>query len=95
MQKDFIDIAAHELGNPIQPILTLTEILKNKATDMQQRELHDVVARSIKKLKQLTEDILDVTRIESQTLQLHKERLNLSETILNTIADSRNQIKRE
>jgi signal transduction histidine kinase len=95
MQKDFINIAAHELRNPIQPILTLTEILRNKATDKEQRELHDVVSRSVKKLKQLTEDILDVTRIESQTLQLHKEQLNLSETILNTIADSRNQIKRE
>lgn len=51
MQKDFIDIAAHELRNPIQPILTLTEILRNKTTDKEQRELHDVVARSVKKLK--------------------------------------------
>ncbi|MGB7637106.1 MAG: histidine kinase dimerization/phospho-acceptor domain-containing protein, partial [Nitrososphaeraceae archaeon] len=51
MQKDFINIAAHELRNPIQPILTLTEILRNKATDKEQRELHDVVARSVKKLK--------------------------------------------
>ena len=95
MQKDFINIAAHELRNPIQPILSLTEILRNKATDKEQRELQDVVVRSVKKLKQLTEDILDVTRIESQTLQLHKERFNLSETVLNTIADSRNQIKRD
>jgi signal transduction histidine kinase len=94
MQKDFINIAAHELRNPIQPILSLTEILKNKATDMEQRELQDIVFRSVKKLKQLTEDVLDVTRIESQTLQLHKERFNLSEMILNAIADSRNQSKK-
>jgi two-component system, OmpR family, sensor histidine kinase VicK len=94
MQKDFINIAAHELRNPIQPILTITEILKNKATDMEQRELQDVVVRSVKKLKQLTEDVLDITRIESQTLQLHKERFNLSEMILNAIADSRNQSKK-
>ena len=93
MQKDFINIAAHELRNPIQPILSLTEILKNKATDMEQRELQEVVVRSVKKLKQLTEDVLDVTRIESRTLQLHKERFNLSEMILSAIADSRNQRK--
>ena len=68
MQKDFINIAAHELRNPIQPILALTEILRNKATDNEQRELLDVVVRSVKKLKQLTEDVLDVTRIESQSL---------------------------
>ena len=47
MQKDFIDIPPHELRNPIQPILTLTEILRNKATDKE----HDVVTRSVKKLK--------------------------------------------
>jgi two-component system, OmpR family, sensor histidine kinase VicK len=95
MQKDFINIAAHELRNPIQPILALTEILRNKATDNEQRELLDVVVRSVKKLKQLTEDVLDVTRIESQSLQLHKERFNLSEMILNAFADFRNQSKNE
>jgi len=91
MQKDFINIAAHELRNPIQPILALTEILRNKTTDNEQRELLDVVVRSVKKLKQLIEDVLDVTRIESQSLQLHKERFNLSEMILNAFADFRNQ----
>ncbi|HET7389584.1 MAG TPA: HAMP domain-containing sensor histidine kinase [Nitrososphaeraceae archaeon] len=95
MQRDFINIAAHELRNPIQPILALTEILRNKATDNEQRELLDVVVRSVKKLKQLTEDVLDVTRIESQSLQLHKERFNLSEMILNAFADFRNQSKKE
>ena len=95
MQKDFINIAAHELRNPIQPILALTEILRNKATDNEQRDLLDVVVRSVKKLKQLTEDVLDVTRIESQSLQLHKERFNLSEMILNAFADFRNQSKKE
>jgi two-component system sensor histidine kinase VicK len=95
MQKDFINIAAHELRNPIQPILALTEILRNKAIDNEQRELLDVVVRSVKKLKQLTEDVLDVTRIESQSLQLHKERFNLSEMILNAFADFRNQSKNE
>ncbi len=95
MQKEFINIAAHELRGPIQPILGLTEVLRNKAADKEQRELLDAVFRSAKKLKQLTEDILDVTRIESQSLSLRKERFNLNEMILNTIADSRNQIKRD
>jgi two-component system, OmpR family, sensor histidine kinase VicK len=88
MQRDFINIAAHELRNPIQPILTLTDVVKNKVTDTEQKELLDVVVRNAKKLKQLTEDVLDVTRIESQTLQLHKERFNLREMVQNTITDS-------
>jgi two-component system, OmpR family, sensor histidine kinase VicK len=95
MQKEFINIAAHELRGPIQPILGLTEVLRNKTTDKEQQELQDAVYRSARKLKQLTEDVLDVTRIESQTLQLHKERFNLSEMILNVISDSKNQVKEE
>jgi signal transduction histidine kinase len=95
MQKEFINIAAHELRGPIQPILGLIEVLRNKATDKEQQELQDAVFRSAKKLKQLTEDVLDVTRIESQSLQLHKEHFNLSKMIINTIVDCRNQIKKE
>ena len=94
-QKEFINIVAYELRGPIQPILGLTEILRNKATDKEEQELHDAVLRSAKKLKQLTEDVLDVTRIESQSLQLHKEKFNLSEMILTIISDSKNQIKKE
>src|SRR5690242_254120 len=72
----------------------MTCVLRNKAaTNKEQQELQDAVYRSAKKLKQLTEDVLDVTRIESQSLQLHKERLNLTEMIQNTIADSKNQVK--
>jgi two-component system sensor histidine kinase VicK len=73
MQKDFIDIATHELRTPIQPILGFVEILKDKAKDENQKELLNIVSRNAKKLKQLTEDILQVSKIESQSLQLHKE----------------------
>ena len=62
MQKEFINIAAHELRGPIQPIIGLTEILKNKATDKKQRELQNVVFRNAKKLKRLTEDVLQVSK---------------------------------
>jgi signal transduction histidine kinase len=50
MQKEFINIAVHELRNPIQPIIGLTEILKSKTTDKKQQELHDIVAKSAKRL---------------------------------------------
>ncbi len=45
--------------------------------------------------RQLTEDILDVSRIESNSLRLKKEHFNLSEMVLNCISDFRNQIKKE
>src|ERR671921_830805 len=97
MQQEFISIAAHELRNPIQPILGLSAILRSKAEgDIKQyRELLDVIHRNAKKLQQLTEDILDVAKIESQTLNLNKSQFNLKELILNTIADIKTHLKNE
>ena len=80
MQKEFINIAAHELRTPIQPILGLTQVLRSNVKDTKQRELLDVIIRNAKRLQRLTENILDVTRIESQSLYLKKERFNLNES---------------
>jgi two-component system, OmpR family, sensor histidine kinase VicK len=96
MQKEFIDIAAHELRTPIQPILGLTGVLRSrKGRDKEEEELMDVIIRNARRLQRLTEDILDITRIESQSLHLKKERFDINEVILNAITDSRNHIKRE
>jgi two-component system, OmpR family, sensor histidine kinase VicK len=99
MQKEFIDVAAHELRTPIQPILGLTQMIYSKIdedeypyTRKQQKELLEAVIRNANRLQRLTEDILDVTRIESQNLSLNLERINLDEMILNAINDTkRNQ----
>jgi two-component system, OmpR family, sensor histidine kinase VicK len=88
IQKDFINIAAHELRSPIQPILGLSEILSTMIKDSQQLELLQVINRNAKRLQRLTEDILDVTRIESQSLIIKKVRFNIIEVIQSTIADS-------
>jgi two-component system, OmpR family, sensor histidine kinase VicK len=90
-QKDFVNIAAHELRTPIQPILSLSEIIRPKV-DNKEREYIDVIIRNAKRLQRLAEDILDVTKIESHSLTLHKERFNVNEVISNTIQDIRNQI---
>jgi two-component system, OmpR family, sensor histidine kinase VicK len=92
MQKEFINVAAHELRTPIQPILGLSEILQSKIKDNEQRRLIDVISRNAKRLQRLTEDILDITKIESQTLKLNKEKINLNEKILNVINDVKGQI---
>jgi signal transduction histidine kinase len=92
LMDEFINIAAHELRTPIQPILGLTGILQSKSNDPEQRELLDVTLRNAKRLQRLTENILDVTKIESQSLKLDKEQFNLNENILNVIKDVENQI---
>jgi signal transduction histidine kinase len=87
MQEEFINIAAHELRTPIQPILGLTQVIRSNAKDPKQCQLLDVTIRNAKRLQQLTEDILDVTRIESQSLNLNKEQFNLNDVITNAIDD--------
>ena len=88
MQKEFIDVAAHELRTPIQPIIGLSEVVIHNTNDMQQAKLLEVINRNAKRLHRLTEDILDVTKIESQSLKLNKEQFNLNEVITNAIEDT-------
>ncbi|MGC2573870.1 MAG: HAMP domain-containing sensor histidine kinase [Candidatus Nitrosopolaris sp.] len=94
MQKEFIDIAAHELRTPIQPILGLTEILlSDKRLDRAaQKDKLNVIARNAKRLKLLTDDILDVTKIEGHTLQLKKELINVNHIISSIIEKIKNQM---
>ena len=94
MQKEFLDIAAHELRTPIEPILGLTGVLRSDKTmdRASEEELLDVILRNAKRLQRLADDIVDTTKIESQSLILNKERLNLNDVISNGIQDIKNQI---
>ncbi len=100
MQREFINIAAHELRTPIQPILTFSEVLcSNRQKDYKGRNgvkakaelvLLDVIIRNAKRLRQLTSNVLDVTKIETQTMQLSKEQFNFNQVIIDIIKDYRN-----
>ena len=87
MQNEFINIAAHELRTPIQPILGLSQVLSHELHDIYQIQLVDVIIRNARRLQKLTEDILDITKIETQKLQLKKEQCNLNDIIKNCISD--------
>jgi signal transduction histidine kinase len=86
MKDEFVNIAAHELRTPIQPILGLSEILRPKV-NKEDSQYVDVIVRNAKRLQRLTEEILDVTKIESQSLKLKKEEFNLNDVIINCIND--------
>ena len=91
MQKEFINVAAHELRTPIQPIIGLSDMLvssNDKGSD--NRNMAEVIYRNAKKLQRLAEDILDVTKIESNTLNLKEEKFNIGEVISSTISDYEN-----
>jgi two-component system sensor histidine kinase VicK len=86
--KEFINIAAHELRTPIQPILGLSEMLHSARNDPQQpRRLVEVIIRNANKLENLAEDILDVTRIEGGHLQISIEKIDLHELVQSVVLD--------
>ena len=93
MKQEFMDIVAHELRTPIQPILGLAQILKDQISDTTQTKFLDVILRNAKRLQRLQEDMLDVTRIESGSMKIYKESFNLNEMIFNVIQDLSTQLK--
>jgi signal transduction histidine kinase len=87
MQRQFIDIAAHELKTPIQPILGYAEMLLEEELNDKKRHALMGIVRNSERLQKLASDILDITKIESKTFQLHKKSLNLDSVIANIVKD--------
>ncbi|MFL6319153.1 MAG: ATP-binding protein [Nitrososphaeraceae archaeon] len=92
MQKEFINIASHELRTPTQAILSYSELLQKHPE--RKEEMIQALSRNAGRLQRLTDDILDVTRIESETLMLKIEPLNIGDLISSIVEDYRNQIEK-
>ena len=92
LMNEFVNVASHELRNPIQPIVGISEVLRSKIKNDEQLVLIDIIIRNAKRLQRLTEDILDVARIESRSLKLNNELFELNGIILNVIQDVKDRI---
>jgi two-component system, OmpR family, sensor histidine kinase VicK len=95
MQSEFISAAAHELRTPIQPIISSVGIIRSRRGNMKVQELDDsldMITRNADRLRQLSSDILDVTKIEGNSLELQKEQLDLNEVLFNAVEDYKKQI---
>ena len=93
MQKEFINVASHEIKTPTQAILGYTELLQRHPEKREQ--ISDVLYRNAKRLQRLTNDILDVARIESQTLKINKDKFSLTDLISSIVEDFKNDIQRK
>jgi two-component system sensor histidine kinase VicK len=94
--KEFINIAAHELRTPLQPILGLSEMLHDARNDPQQhKKLVEIIVRNAYKLENLAENILDITRIESGHLQLSMKEIDLHELVESVVSDFQAVIENE
>lgn len=93
MQKEFINIASHEMKTPTQAIIGYTDLIHKhpeKREDMMQS-----ISRNAVRLQRLTNDILDVTRIDSHTLNLHKEQFNIGNLLAYIVQDYVGYIEKE
>jgi signal transduction histidine kinase len=102
IQREFINMAAHELRTPITPILGYAEILEaeqekeeqegiagEKENDRNKNKRNNInaIIRNAKRLKQVSQRILDTASIEAKIFKLDKERLNLADVLLNAVDD--------
>jgi two-component system sensor histidine kinase VicK len=85
MQREFINIASHELKTPTQAILGYSTLIQGHPE--RRDEMIRAIERNAIRLQSLTNSILDVSRIESQTLKLNKEKFNINEKIRNVVED--------
>ena len=100
MQKEFINIAAHELRTPAQSVLGYAELIREDALHRQSNigesiEAIEAIYRNAERLQRLTNEILDVSRIESQTLNLDKEVFNLDDLLLRIVEDYKSHIRKD
>jgi two-component system, OmpR family, sensor histidine kinase VicK len=91
MQREFINIAAHELKTPTQAILGFSNLLKHYPE--RRDEVIEVIGRNAVRLQTLITNILDVTKIESQNLRLNTEIFDICNLISIIIEDYKERIK--
>jgi signal transduction histidine kinase len=92
MQREFINIASHEMKTPTQAILGYSKLIQRHPE--KREEMIQAISRNATRLQRLTNDILDVTRIESQSLRLNLERFNLNDVISDVVEDYRSELEK-
>jgi signal transduction histidine kinase len=85
IKDEFINIAAHELRTPVLPIILSAEGLAEELDTNNSKV--DIILRNAKRINKLTNDILDVSRIKSNTFKLQKDKVNIRKLIEEAIQD--------
>ena len=84
LKTQFIGIASHELKNPIQPIILYAEMAKYG--DVDKDKAIEVILAQAQKLRQLSIDILEVSRIDSNNLILNRTKVKIGDLLQELIA---------
>jgi signal transduction histidine kinase len=99
MQKEFINVAAHELRTPIMPILGEAELIENDLSENEfasvSKEQISSIIRNAKRLDRLAADILDVTNIEGKSLKLNKSTFDIDEILSELVTEYSRHIEND
>ncbi len=80
-KSEFLAMLAHELRNPLAPIISGLEILNGAANPQEAAEARSVIQRQFQQIVHLVDDLLDIARIDQGKIQLRKRRFDLAEAI--------------
>lgn len=92
IKDEFINIAAHELRTPVLPIVLSAE---NLADRLPEDENIKIILRNANRITKLTNDILDASRIESNTFKLQKQKTSVKKLIDEVIQDAQLKMPRQ
>jgi len=99
-QREFVSLAAHELRSPILPILGTLELIEYEFEESGKKEVtlkiehFERLVRNVKRLERLASEILEVTKIDDQSLRLNKEYFNLKELVLDLVDDHKRELQK-
>jgi PAS domain S-box-containing protein len=94
-KNEFLGALSHELRNPLAPIRNSLYVLDRAAPGGEQASrAKQVIERQVGQLARLVDDLLDVTRIARNKVDLKRERLDLGRLVLRTIEDHRTEFER-
>jgi two-component system CheB/CheR fusion protein len=90
-KDEFLAMLAHELRNPLAPILNGVELIERLGPGHEElvAKYHTIIARQARHMKRLLDDLLDVSRVSQGKIQLHKESVDLNALLLQAIEASR------
>jgi signal transduction histidine kinase len=99
-QREFVSLAAHELRSPILPILGTLELIEYEFEESGKKEItlkiehFERLVRNVKRLERVASEILDVTKIDDESLRLKKEYFNLKELVLDLVHDHKRELQK-
>jgi PAS domain S-box-containing protein len=88
-KDEFLAVLAHELRNPLAPIRNAIQVMRLKRANDDVRSTCEVVERQVRQLARLVDDLLDISRVNSGTMNLQKEPLDMALVVARAVEMSR------